>query len=147
MYSRLLAILAIKDNQWVDFKVCEVKVDIDGVDTSDEVDEGLALLRVSDVGEKGGSNCCAFRERLSDGDVELECLCVHITDIYTTFMSEEDSVSLTRRGDANVEFGMRRVGKEGFDNEVREDASRGFDLKAEEISHVFIFFRNEKAEI
>lgn len=55
MNRGLAAVLAIEDNQRVDFEVGKVEVDVDGVEADEEVDEGV-LLGLGDVGEEGGGN-------------------------------------------------------------------------------------------
>ncbi len=55
MNRGLAAVLAIEDNQGVDFEVGKVEVDVDGVEADEEVDKGV-LLCFGDVWEEGGGN-------------------------------------------------------------------------------------------
>ena len=73
--------------------------------------------------EESGSNLVATRERLADEDVQLERLGVDIANINTTFVGEEDSVTLALRCDADIIFCVWRVREERLDNEVGECAS------------------------
>ena len=50
-------------------------------------------------------------------------------------MGEENSVAFTRRCDAYIIFSMRRVGKEGLDDEVVQGSGNRFNLQIESVSH------------
>lgn len=100
---------SIEADEWIDFEVCKVKIDVDRVHADKEVCQNLLLLG-ADVLEEGRLNLLSRREIRTDGDEELERFCVDITDIYTAFVGEEDVVSFTNRVDADVVFGMAWVG-------------------------------------
>lgn len=78
--------------------------------------------------EEGSSNLVATRERLADENVQLERLGVDIANINTTFVGEEDRVTLALRRDADIIFCVWRVREERLDNEVGECASDRFNL-------------------
>ena len=124
----LTAVDTIKDDERVNFEVGEVEVDVNGVEADEEVDEGL-LLCGGDVLEERVRDHLAGGEGGVDGDLELEGLRVDITNVDTTFVGEEDVGALTSGVDADVVFGIRRVGKEGLDDEVVERAGYRLDLK------------------
>lgn len=94
-----------------------MKVDIDGVEADKEVDETV-LLGSGDVGEEGGGDGLAGGEGLANEDVELEGLGVDVADVDTTFVGEEDGVTLALGVDADVEFCVGRVREEGLEDEV-----------------------------
>ena len=71
----------------------------------------------------------ARRERRIDREAEFESLGVNITDVNTTFVSKENIVALSCGVNADIVLGIGRVGEEGFDDEVAECASHGFDLR------------------
>lgn len=121
MNGGLTAILAVKADQRVDLEICEVEVDIDRVETDEEVDQGC-LLALRDVRQQGSGDRLAGGEGSSDGEAERERLGVNITDIDTTLVSEENQIALTLRGDTDVILGVRRVRQEGLKNEVVESA-------------------------
>lgn len=105
----LAAIDGIEADQGVDLEISEMEVDIDGVKADEEVHEGL-LLGGGNVLEQGRRELLARREWLADRNVELECLGVNIADVDTTFVGEEDGVTLTLGVDADVILGVGRVG-------------------------------------
>ena len=105
----LAAIDGIEADQGVDLEVSEMEVDIDGVKADEEVHEGL-LLGGGNVLEQGRRELLARREWLADRNVELECLGVNIANVDTTFVGEEDGVTLTLGVDADVILGVGRVG-------------------------------------
>ena len=127
MDGRLATIDSIEADQRVDLKVCKVEIHVNGIQADKEVYEGF-LLFGRDVGEEGRCDGRAGGEWSVDGDVEFEGLGVYIANVYTTFVREENRVTLTSRVDADVIFGMGRVGKERFDDEIIESASDGLDL-------------------
>ncbi len=115
--GRFAAILAVQTDQRVDLKVCKVKVHIDGVETNEEVDQ-CCLLALNNVCQQCGRDRLARRERGTDGEAKGERLGVNITDVDTSFMSEENEIPLTLRSDADVVFGVGRMGEEGLEDEV-----------------------------
>jgi hypothetical protein len=134
MDGRLAAIDSIETDQRVDFQVRKVEVHIDRVQTDEEVHESFFLLG-RDVGEEGRGDFSARWEWRVDGNVEFVGLGIHVTNVYPTFVSEEDGVTLASRVDADVVFGMGRVGEEGLDNEVVECPRDGLNLgKKEQVS-------------
>lgn len=94
MNGGLATVDAIEDDQGVNLEVGKVKVNIDRVETNEEVGESV-LLGSRDVCEDGRSDNFTCRERFTDGNVEGESLGVDVTDIDTTFVCEEDRVALT----------------------------------------------------
>lgn len=92
-----------------------MEVDVDGVETDEEVDEGI-LLFGSNVGQECGLDGVLGGEGFRvfgglDGDVQLQGLCVDITDIDTTFVGEKDGVVFAGGVDADVKFSVVRMGK------------------------------------
>ena len=125
----LAAVHTIKDHERVNLEVGKVQIDIYAVQTDKEVHEGLLLLS-RDVLEEGLCDDLAGREGLGDREVEHERFGVDIADIDTTLVGEEDRVALTRRGDADVVFGVGGMREEGLDDEVVQSPGHRFDLVA-----------------
>ncbi len=123
----------IENNERVDLEVSEMEVDVDAVEADKEVDEGVLLLG-RHVGKEGGGDGLARREGLGDGEVEDERLGVNIADVNTTLVGEEDGIAFTGRGDADVVFGVGRMGEEWFDNEVVQGSSNRFHLQVNILS-------------
>lgn len=119
---------AIEAHEGVDFEVGKVEINVYRVEANEEVDKSVLLL-FGYVSEKGSFDFLAGREGLVDGNTEFEGLGVYITNIDTTLVSEEDIVAFTSRVDANIEFGVGRVGQEGFDNKRPEGTLDGLDLE------------------
>lgn len=67
----------------------------------------------------------------TDRNGETESLGVDISDIDTTFVSEKDFVTFTSRVDADVEFGVGRMGEERLDDEGAEGTGNSLDLHQE----------------
>lgn len=124
---RLATIDAIEADKRVDLKVCKVEVDVDGVEAGKEVDERL-LLRLRDMLQESVGDRLARRNRLVHTNLEGQRLGVDVTNVDTTFMGEEDVIAVTVGVDANVVFGVGRVGEERLYDEVVESARDGLDL-------------------
>jgi len=75
------------------------------------------------VFEESSSDLVATRERLANENVQLERLGVDIANINTTFVGEEDRVTLTLGRDADIIFRIWWVREERLDNEIGECAS------------------------
>ena len=71
----------------------------------------------------------AVRKLATDGDEERERLGVHVADLDSSLVREEDHVTLTDRVDADVELGIGRMGEERLDDEVGESARSLLDLQ------------------
>ena len=95
----------IETDQGVDLEVSEVEVDVDGVETNEEVHEYFLLI-FGHVFEKGLSPDVARGERSGNADVEPKGFRVDVTNVDTTLVSEEDRITLTVRVDAHVELGV-----------------------------------------
>jgi len=119
----LFTILCVENNEGVDLDVGKVQVHIDAVQTDEEINEGILLLRW-DVGQEGGRDDVACGERLSYRKVEYERLCVDVA-----FVGEEDGVAITSRCDANVVFCVGGMGKGGLNDKVVERSGDRFNLK------------------
>jgi len=104
-----------------------VQVNIDAVQTNEEINESILLLR-RDVGQEGGRDDIACGEGLSYGKVEYERLCVDVANVYAAFVGEEDGVAFTSRCNANVVFGVGGMGKERLNDKVVERSGDRFDL-------------------
>lgn len=122
------AIGSIEDDQRVDFEISKVKIDVDRIEPNEEVYE-CVLFGSGDVSEESGGNNLTSWEGLGDENVEGESLGVNITDVNTTLMGEEDTVTFTLGVNTDVIFGVGGVRKEGLDNEVVQGTSNGLDLK------------------
>ena len=105
-----------------------MQVDVDSVDTRDEIYEGLFLLWVCDVLEESLRDGGTGGEGLVHGEFQAERFSIDIANVDTTFVREKDSVSFTLGGDTDVEFGVRGVREERFYDEVCEDAGCFLDL-------------------
>lgn len=127
MDSRFSSINGIEANKRVDFEVSEVEVNIDRIQSDEEINECLFLLGW-DVGEERFGDDVARREGCVDGNIEFKCFCVYIANIDTSFVGEEDGVAFTGRVDTDVVFGVGRMGEERLDDEVVQGACDGFDL-------------------
>ena len=82
-----------------------MEVDVDGVETDEEVDEGLLLL-FGHMLEKGFNPDVTRGERGGNADVKPEGFGVNIADVDTTLVGEEDRIALTVGVDAYVELGV-----------------------------------------
>lgn len=118
----------IEADEGVNLEVCEVEVNVDGVKANEEVDEGF-LLGLRYVLEESIGNLGAGREGCADVDAESQRLGVDVTNVNTTFMGEENSVTLALRVDADIVLGVGRVGKEGLENEVVQSSGNGLNLE------------------
>ena len=87
-------ILVWNDDQWVDLEVCELAVDVDGVEAGDEVDEDV----VDSLWHIGQESRCDLLVRwvLSkvDWDEELLGLLIDVADIDTSLVCEENPITL-----------------------------------------------------
>jgi hypothetical protein len=124
----LSTILRVENNEGVDLEVRKVQVHIDAIQTNEEINEGILLLRW-DVGQEGGRDDFACRERLSYRKVEYEGLCVDVADVYAAFVGEEDGIAFTSGCDADVVFGVGGMGKERLNDKVVERSRDRFDLR------------------
>lgn len=104
-----------------------MEINVDAVETNQEVDKGIFLLG-GDMGEEGRGNGFARREGLSNGKVENKSFGINISDIDTSLMGKEDRISLTSRGDADIVLGVGWMGEERLNNEVVEGSGDRFDL-------------------
>lgn len=82
------------DDERVDLEVGELAVDVDGVQPGDEVDEDVVDTLGDLLQESGGNLLVGGVLSEVDGDEELLSLCVDITNVDTTLVSEEDPVTL-----------------------------------------------------
>jgi len=112
----------------VDFEVSEMKVDVNRVQSDDEVDESFESFSSGNVLEELRLDLFTSREFSSNGNEKGESLGVDISDFYTSFVSEKDNVSLTDRVDADVVFRVGRMGAERFDDESVESSGSLLDL-------------------
>lgn len=103
-----------------------MEVDVDGVESDEEVTEDI-LLGLGDVGEEGRDKVLSVRELRADGDQELQGLGVDISDLDTTLVGEEDPVTLSGRVDTDVVLGVGRVGREWLDDKGVEGTGGLFD--------------------
>lgn len=117
----------IEDNERVDFKVREVEINIDRVETDQEINKGV-LLDGRDMSEEGSSNILASREGLVDRNIKDEGFGIDVTNVNTALMSEENAVTLALRTDTNIVFSIGRVRKERLDDEVVQSASDSLNL-------------------
>lgn len=117
MDSGLSAIDTIKADERIDLEISKVKVNVDGIEANEEIDKGILLVS-GNMTEESGGDSISRRERLGNGEIESECLCIYISDINPTLVCEEDRVAFAGRCDANVVFCVRRVRQEGFNDEV-----------------------------
>ena len=78
--------------------------------------------------EESGFDDGARGEVGVDEDVEFECFSVDVADFHAALVGEEDRITFAGRGDADVEFGVGRVGEERLEDESGDGASDGFHL-------------------
>ena len=95
----------IETDQGVDLEVSEVEVDINGVETDEEVDENFFLL-FGYMFQKGLSPDVTRWEGSGNADIKPKGFGVDIANVDTTLVSEEDRIALTVGVDADVEFGI-----------------------------------------
>lgn len=82
------------DDQGVDLEVGELAVDVDGVETGDEVNQDI-VDTLGDLAQQTGSDLLVGGVLLEvNGNEQLLGLGVDITDINTTLVVEEDPVTL-----------------------------------------------------
>lgn len=108
-----LATDAIEADERIDFEIGKVEIDVDRVETDEEIDEGI-LLRLGHVCKERLLDICAGWEGCADEDGESESFGIDVADIDAALMREEDFVAVTVRVDAYVEFCVGRVWKEGL---------------------------------
>lgn len=82
------------DDQRVDLEVGELRVDVDGVEARDEVDQDVVDALGDVLQQRGGDLVVGWVVLQVDGDEELLRFGVHITNVDTTFVSEKDPVAL-----------------------------------------------------
>jgi hypothetical protein len=99
-----------------------VEVDVNGIETNEEVDEDFLLL-FRYVVEKGPRPDLSRRERGVNADIKPKGFGIDVANIDTTFMGEENRIALTVRVDADVELGICRMRKEWLQDEVVECSS------------------------
>ena len=95
----------IETDQGVDLEVREVEVDVDRVETGEEVDEYFLLL-FGYMFEKGLGPYVTRGERRGNSDIEPKSFSIDITNIDTTLVGEEDRITLTVGIDTHVKFGV-----------------------------------------
>jgi hypothetical protein len=95
----------IETDQGVDLEVSEVEVDVDGVETDEEVDENFFFL-FGYMFQKSLSPDVTRWERCGNADIKPKGFGVDIANVDTTLVSEEDRIALTVGVDAYVEFGI-----------------------------------------
>jgi hypothetical protein len=122
-----------EDDERVDLEVGVVEIDVDRVQSDDEIDDVLLLLRRVDFGEQRGCDVLPGRKGFrgiggGDGDVELEGVGIDIADIDAALGGEEDGVELAGRSDADVVLGVGRMGQERLDEEGCQRAGDVLDL-------------------
>jgi hypothetical protein len=128
MDSRFPSINSIQTNQGVNLKVRKMQVDVDRIQTNEEISERF-LLFDWDVFEEGGFDGGPRGEGGTEEEVEFEGFGVDIADFDTSFVGEENRITLTRGVDADVIFSVRGVGEEWLDDEVVQRSGDRFYLK------------------
>lgn len=123
----LAAVDSIQDNEGVNLEIGKVEVNIDAIEAYEKVDEGVLLLS-GYVCKQGLGDCFARREGLCYGEIEDEGFGIDIANVNTSLVSEENRISLAGGCNADVIFGVGRVGKEGLDDEVIECSCDCFNL-------------------
>ena len=101
----MAAVFSIEADEGVDFEVSEVEVDVDRVETDEEVDKGV-LLTCRNVREEGRRDGLTRGECGADGEVQGERLGIDIADVNTTLVGEENGVAFTLGGDADIILGV-----------------------------------------
>lgn len=96
-----------------------MEIDVDGIEADQEIDKGV-LLGLGNMDKDGFLDLFARWELATHGDRESECFGIDIAYIDTTLVGEENLVTLASRVDADVEFSVGRVWKEGLDDECVE---------------------------
>jgi hypothetical protein len=124
---RLAAINGIQTDKGVNLKVSKVEVDVDGVETEEEVDESFPL-GFWNMFEQGGRDDGAGGEGAVDWDGENEGFGINVADFYSSFVCEEDRVAFAGGVNADIVFRVRRVGEERLDNKVIKSTGDRFDL-------------------
>jgi len=123
----LTTIDGIKDNKRVDFKVCKVEINIDRIETDQEINKGIPLLS-RDMTEEGSSNNLASGEWLVDRDIKDKGFGIDVTNVNTTLMSEENAITLALGTDTNIILSIGRVRQERLDNEIVQSARDSLNL-------------------
>lgn len=132
------------DDQRVDLEVCELAVDVDGVKTGDEVHQYIVDSLRDLVQESLGNLLVGGIVLEVDGNEQFLGLGVDITNVDTTFVSEEDPIALIRQlfvsgilegityltdgVDVDVVFGILGVRDKRLDEELTEDTRDSLDL-------------------
>ncbi|KAI6762873.1 hypothetical protein HG530_008853 [Fusarium avenaceum] len=87
-------VLVGDDNEGVDLKVGELAVDVDSIESGNEVDKDVVDTLGNLLEESSGNLLVGGVLGEVDGDQELLSLGVNITDINTTLVGEENPVAL-----------------------------------------------------
>ena len=131
------------DNERVDLEVGELRVDVDGVEADDEVEQDI-VDTLRDVLQERLSQLLMCREFLEvNWDKDLLGLLVNITDIDTTLVGEEDPVTLVMLAavdasdrlsyvsdgvDVDVVLSLLRMRHERLDKELSQITGNVLDL-------------------
>lgn len=125
--GRGLAVNGIETDQRVNLEVSKVQVDVNTVQSDQEVAKDILLVG-RNVLEQSRNDGLPRGELLADGDEKLEGFRIDIADFDTTFVGEQDPVTFSRRVDADVVLGVSRVREERLDDERVEGSSDLLDL-------------------
>ena len=102
---------AVEADEGINLEVGEVEVNVNGVETDEEVDEDFLLL-LRYMFKKGLSPDVTRGERTVNANVESKGFGIDITNIDTTFMGEEDGIALAIGVYAYIKLGVGRVREE-----------------------------------
>ena len=87
--------ILVRDNdEWVDLKVCELAVNIDSIQTADEVDQDVVYALGHLLQQCLGKDLIRGVLLEVNGNEQLFSLSIDITDVDTTFVSEQNPVAL-----------------------------------------------------
>ena len=121
------AVDTIKHDKRVNFKVGEMKVDINAVEAYQKINESLLLLR-RHMFQKRFCDDLPGGEWFVDRDIEHESLCINITDVDTPFVSEKYNIAFALRSDTNIVFCVGGMREKGFNDEVAQGPGNTFNL-------------------
>jgi hypothetical protein len=124
---RSLTVSGFSDDKRVDLEVSEVEINVDRVQTSNEVNQDITLV-FRNVLEESLLDGLSRGEAVIDLDKKLHGLGVNITNFDTTFVGEKDVITLTFTVDTDIVFSVGRMGNEGFNQESLEETSSLLNL-------------------
>src|SRR5438128_10465016 len=84
----------IKHYEWINLEVCEMQINKDGVQSTDELDKHI-LFGQRNIGEKTGFNFLGRWKGCVDRDQEFERFGIYVAYVNAALVREENVVAIT----------------------------------------------------